>query len=307
MPDYHVFGGCLRCDLDFGELRPAAGAEPNWTLNTLRESPTQKKTELLGEDSATAEAKVYLYRTPDGFLLEYDDTGVFDIRDSGTKISWYPGPEADLDACRADILGRVLPVAMHSAGVLSLHGSATHLSSGAIAMLAPKFHGKSTLAGALVAAGGKLLSDDAVPVEFEPSVMVRPGVHGLRLWEDSARRVDGNRTTETGAGGKMVLSDFPEAQLMLEPTPLSAIYLLSPYLPDGERTGISREKLSPVLAALALVRHNKLGSLLGQSEAANTLDRAASLTKSVPVYSLFFPRDFELLDDVVEQLKDWHN
>lgn len=103
-----------------------------------------------------------------------------------------------------------------------------------------------------------------------------------------------------------VLTDFPEDRLVLETVPLSAVYLLSPARPDGNAPAAQRDLLPPITATVALVRQPKGGCLLGKSESAVVLDRAADLARTVSVYRLRVVRDFDRLDDVVEQLFAWH-
>ncbi|HEV2130864.1 MAG TPA: hypothetical protein VGR27_07170, partial [Longimicrobiaceae bacterium] len=167
--------------------------------------------------------------------------------------------------------------------------------------------GKSTLAHALTDAGARLVTDDALPVQIGRPPMLRPGIHQVRLRRDSASRlIYGEVPPPAGYAGKHVVTDLPEDRLVLETIPLSAIYLLSPVRPDGNPPAAQRDELPSMAATLALVRQTKGGCLLGRTESAVVLERAADLARTAPVYRLRVVRDFDRLEEVVEQLFDWH-
>ncbi|MDQ2929443.1 MAG: hypothetical protein M3Y05_01295, partial [Gemmatimonadota bacterium] len=175
MRDYQLFGGALRSDIEFPELRIVESDAPSWTLRSTSLVPDMSCATLLGEAEVIPGCQVRLYRHANGFRFVFDDTGHFDITDSGRDIAWSKGPNAEDSWVRADVTGRVFAVAMHASGHLCLHGSAVATGGGAIAFLAPKFHGKSTLALALTRAGARLLTDDIVPVDPRTPIQAVPG------------------------------------------------------------------------------------------------------------------------------------
>jgi hypothetical protein len=312
---YRVLGGYLRADLDFPELAAAPADSPStWRLVAGAGVPPSPPLELLGADAVRAAGTVRLHRTPDGFRLEYPDTGVYDISRRGSHITWFPPSERPyeaerfVEAVRIDVLGRVLAVAMHAAGTESLHGSAVVLGDGrAVAFVAPKFHGKSTLASALVASGARLITDDTLPVEPGDPPRAVPGVHSVRMWQDSAGLLGETLPgLELGPWGKLQSSGIPKEWLVDEAVSFAAIYVLTPRPPGADGTAVTRQRLVPVEAAVALIAHAKLGPLLGKADAVGLLAWAVHLAEAVPVYRLRFPRDFEQLPQVVTQLRQWH-
>ena len=308
MPDYSIFGSCLRSEIAFPELRTAINAAPRWRLEISRQRHPPVGTALLGTDDIGGGVAVRLYKLPGGYLLEYDDnTGSFEVSADGGLITWFPVPKADSVMVRLHVIGRVLATALHAAGLFCLHGSGVVVEGGAIGFLAPRFWGKSTLAMALARAGAGLLSDDTLAVHPDDvPVKLWPGVHSVRLWGDSAERIAGDDPAE-GASPfevKRTFTRLPEHLLAREPVPVSAIYLLAPNLGTGPVA--ERESLAPVPAAAALVGHAKIGALLGRSEAPVVLDRAVRIASRVPVYRLDLARDFARLSAVVMQLTEWH-
>src|SRR5438876_1978973 len=276
MPDYSIFGSCLRSEIAFPELRKAINAAPRWRLEISRQRHPPVGTALLGTDDIGGGVAVRLYKLPGGYLLEYDDnTGSFEVSADGGLITWFPVPNADSVMVRLHVIGRVLATALHAAGMFCLHGSGVVLEGGAIGFVAPRFWGKSTLAMALTKAGARLLSDDTLAVDPDAvPLKLWPGVHSVRLWGDSAEKITG----DDPAGGaapfeiKRTLAGLPERLLACSPVLLSAIYLLAPRQGDGPV--VNRAAVAPVPAALSLVAHAKIGALLGRSEAPRVFDQA---------------------------------
>lgn len=305
MPDYSVYGGFLSSEIPFATLPPGSGA-PCWTLRCASGEPLPTELQQLGEDDVDAATRVRLFRHSGGFRLEYDDTGIFDVDSSGTRIDWYAGQRAVAEAVQLDVLGRVLPAAMHASGALCLHGSAVELDAGAVAFLAPKRHGKSTLARALTRAGGRVVTDDVVAIDLEPEPRMRPGVPQLRLLRDSARHLGGSDAAPVGAGGKVVVQPDESSRTARSELPLAALYLLQPVRAELAVESAERVSLDGVAAAMALLPQARLAPLLGKSEASVLLDRAVRLAAVVPTYTLRVARDFARLDDVVSRLLAWH-
>jgi hypothetical protein len=201
----------------------------------------------------------------------------------------------------------VMPVVLHARGTLCLHGSAVALDGGGIGFLAPKFHGKSTLAVALTSRGARLLTDDTLVVELGATPIVQPGIHSVRLWGDSADRFSGSTVVRAeGREGKRVIRPAQRAQLARRGVPLQALYLLRPRAGGGVGPAVQRTLLPQVPSAMSLLGQTRLGELLGGSESAVVLDRAVALVSRVPIYELVVVRDMERMDEVVGQLMEWH-
>ena len=306
MFSYCVFGGHLRSELPFPELRSAESERADWTLRVSHASADRAGGEPFAYGLGS-QCQVVLNRELDCLRLYHSCTGSFDICNRGREILWTPRPGTPVEAGRADVLGRVLAVAMHLQGVLTLHASAVALDTGAIAFIAPKRHGKSTLAMALTRAGARVVTDDALPIKLEASPTVMPGVQSVRLHEDSATSVcrDG-MSGRIGVDGKRVFGQLDVDRLLVGQAPLTAIYVLSPVneLPDS--VVVRRTRLPAVSATMALVTHMKVGALLGTAEASVVLDRSAALARAVPVYRLEVVRDLQRLGEVAEAIYDWH-
>lgn len=307
MNHYTVFGGHLSSELALPELPEAASSPADWVLRVAAgPPPVVAVREELGAASVDEGVAVRLFAIPGGYRLEYDDTGTFDIQAGGVELVWYPAPGASAALAQLDVLGRVLAVAFHAAGVYCLHASAVALAGGAVGFIAPKFHGKSTTAYALVNAGARLITDDTLPVLSGTPPLVRPGVQRVRLWGDSVSAVGASAGEGAESAGKFVVDDLSAQQLLRGTSPLAALYLLAPVVSNPGGEAVARSPLSPVESALALVGHAKVGALLGGSERQVLFRRAVALAGTVPVYRLAVARDFDRLPEVVAQIFSWH-
>lgn len=312
MHDYALLSGCLRSELEFPDLSPIAGPvlEPDWVLRVSTQAPPVTSLSLLGEyDAGYTTAR--LHRTGTGFRLTYANTGSYDVTRDGREMVWYSMPAAPLELVTAVILGPVLALALHGSGFLCLHGSGVELAGRGVVFLAPKFHGKSTLAMALTAAGARLITDDAVVVSPDVPFTLLPATHSVRLWQDSAERLRVDQLAGMLVPGvKQIFTRLPRDMLVWEPVPLAAIYLLQSCRPKANEpllTAATRSRVSLGQAAASLAQRTKLPDpLVGYGVAAADLQRAAAVVRHVPVYRLEVTRDWDRLPEVVEQIFTWH-
>jgi len=306
MRDFKLCGGCLRSSMEFPELRPAKGLAPTWSFQRIKGPAPDRTTTLLGEESIYGDVSARLYRSPEGLRIVVDDTGTYDIGTDGTTITCYALGTAWDDFVRAHLMGRVLATVLHLDGALMLHGSTVAIGGRAVTFLAPKHQGKTTLALALTAAGAELMSDDAVPVEFDhPAPVARPGVHSMRVDPDVASSLAGPATRALTREGKALVG-LPISWTREAPTELDAVYLLVPaaFTDNGEVA--RRTRLRGPEAVVGLLAHTKIGTMLGSWGAKQLLDRAAALADRVPVYRLTVAHDLELLPHVVQVIGAWH-
>jgi hypothetical protein len=307
--DYAVFGGRLRSSIRFPELREHDGDGPfDWSLEIADSTPEMSGAVQLGEHVISKDVSARLYSHASGFRLAYDDTGVFEVSADGRRIRWTPVPGASEESARLDVIGFVLALALHAAGVYALHGSAIATAKGVAAFIAPRGHGKSTLAMALVASGARLGTDDSLAVTpTSRGVMAAPGIQSVRLRNDSFGRLSSGQGIDHGLSNGKRLLRLGQEQAIGRAAPLEAIYLLGPVVSDPAREAVRRAQLAPGVSALVLAGHAKLASLLhGTQEAGVLLERAASVARGVPVFSLELARDMDRLPEVVERVLEWH-
>jgi len=306
MNHYRLFGGTLSSDIEFPGLRETDADVADWSLLRATTPVAAASGRLLGSESVTHGVEVRLWTTDSGYRLDYDDTGTFTIDRAGSDIHWTPG-HAGLETVRIDVTGRVLACALHASGVLTLHASAVVFDGRAVAFLAPKGFGKSTLALAAVLSGATVLTDDTLPVEVtEAAVLARPGLGQLRVRGDVSSRLLGPdpAADDGGAARKRVVRAPERGWSEDRAVPLDALYVLSPVDPRTARRA-RRLRMPTVEAALILTSSAKLGGLLGGSEAGDVLDRSSDLARRVPVYALEVPRTLDALESVTADVAAW--
>ena len=307
MRDYSAFGGILRSELPFPELPETHGGVADWTLRIATSDTRAAALVPLGERRVGTET-YHLSAIADGVRLEYSHAGAFDITAGGSRITWFPSPAAQHELARAIVVGPALALALEMSGCFCLHGSAVAFGERGVGFLAPKHHGKSTLAAALAAAGACFVGDDTLAIAPGSPPMLRPGIASVRLWDDAARAVHVDRLCETVISGvKTTASGFMNDALRRTPVALDAIYVLDPILPEDAHEAAARRRMEPGAAAVSLAHHAKLpDSLVGLRTAGRRLGSAAALATAIPVYTLTIARSFEALPAAVEQIAAWH-
>jgi hypothetical protein len=304
---YAVYGGLLRSDLDFPELVPREGTRHDWRLRVIDCAPPVERDLVLRGERQIGVESYRLWSGPSRLRLEYSHAGCFDITRQGSVITWYRRPDALEELVRNIVLGPALALSLDLAGLMCLHGSAVAIDGQAVVFLGPKYHGKSTLATAMTAAGARLLGDDLVPIELDGHPRVRPGVASVRLWNDAASALAVDRICESVAAGvKTTASGFARDALALADVPVRAVYLLSPERPGGATRPCWRTRLPVGAATIAIAQQAKLpDALIGLRAAGDRLRAAAALASAVPVFMLHTVRDFTQLDAVTRQIADW--
>ena len=305
VPAYRVFGYAIESPIELPELQPWAGREHvDWHIRSSNQSFIGELGTALGTETVFDTVQVRAFGAGDVRTLVFDDTGTFQVRPRERSITWFPGPSATDVAVRADLLGRVLALAAHTDGHLALHASAVSIGDTAIGFLGPKHAGKSTLAMALVRAGARLITDDTLVVRLTKSgAVAAPGVQHVRLWDDAARALGLEPVGTTGA--KPALDCLTPDELTMADVPLAACYVLST-VGGAAASGVGRRRLSAPQAAVACVRFSKLGALTAGADAPAVLERAAVLTRLVPVIDATVTRDLGALDRLAASFVAWH-
>ena len=307
MRHYAAYGACLASEVAFPELTPIAPTGPRWRFTVVPSLPAMRDVTPLGAEPIYDDVDARLVSHRDGHRITIADTGVFDIARDGRELQWEERRESWPDFVRAHCLGRVIATSMYLGGWLPLHASAVGTREGAIAFLAPKGFGKSSLALALTGAGARLLTDDTLPLEITVSgeCIASPGIHSLRVSDEALSALGVAATGDVTRERKRALAPLAPAQLASDPVPLRAIYLLDPMMP-GAGAPVSRVRLPETLAAVGIVAHVKSGRMLGAAAAPALLERAARVVARVPVHRLEVTRDLALLASVARDVLDWH-
>lgn len=254
-------------------------------------------------DIADGTSWAVFFRIAAGVLVRFPNLADFEMSADGREIACIPAPEV----CNATIehlyLNQVLPLALSSCGKPVFHASAVEVAAGAIAFIGQSGRGKSTLAAAFAIDGHPFLSDDGLVLEQIDGVYaVQPSHPSLRLWEDSERRLLGEKAEAAPA-----LDYTSKARLLAgrrlihcnEPRPLLIAYFLG----DGSVADIALRRLTEAEAMVELTKHSFLLDVEDKALIGAHFDRTTALANSVPCFALDYPRRYNELTAVVEALR----
>jgi hypothetical protein len=302
-----VFGEDLATDLPLPGLpvvAPDDGQFPYWALVTeaphgdaTQHSPSAR---IVGTLPYGNDVAVTLAAGATGSEIVFSDTGRFTVNPT-TRVITHRAPGAvDRSAVALDLIGVVLPYALHQRGAWCVHASAVQTQDGVIAFIAPRGSGKSTLAAACVQRGCALVADDVVVLRptLAEGVQVVPAGLPLRLRAEAARAMGATDAQHDGWGKVRV-----HGAVAGTVSRLSACYVLTPVTAE---TAVSRELRSTRAAAIALLANGKLTALLGAGSTGDALSRCIELAQQIPVYDLAVPRALAHLPAVTTQLLHWH-
>ncbi|AFK55892.1 hypothetical protein [Tistrella mobilis] len=190
-----------------------------------------------------------------------------------------------------------LAAALLLRGRLPLHAAAVVMAGQAILIAGASGRGKSTLAAALVGAGGQVIADDMVsPMVTGGRVVAAPVLPRLRLMADAAGHF--GLTGPVAPDGKILVT--PAADPLPDPVPVAALLLL------GDRgDGPARSGRLAALAAVPAIR----GQITGGAATLPLYDRTAAfstalldLARHMPVLTLSLPEGLGRLDEVSRTL-----
>lgn len=222
-------------------------------------------------------------------LARWGDAGVFVLGRAGALVLVAGDP--DDAAWQRVVLDSVLSTAALAAGFEALHAAVVlpEDGRGAVALVGGQGAGKTSIALALLARGGRLVADDVAVLDRDEPALVHPGprlmnvpvASGARAGAGAARGVpDGATTLATFPDDRWVL--LPPERAVGRPIPLRAVVLLDRTAPPG-----SEPAIRPVAFPAAVLLTHALDS--GQARRAVRLDRLAALAAAIPTSTLQAP------------------
>lgn len=209
-----------------------------------------------------------------------------DIDATGTNVIVTASPGADGDVISLVTSGLLLAVVLAVRGEPLLHASAVESDGRALAIAGPSGRGKSTLAAMMVAAGGKLVSDDHLRAVVDSS--------GARCWRSAVtvRARDGGLGPAMAAvlGARRRATD---GRLLLDTAvsdrdPSRLTGLVIP-LPDPEVDAVQVEPLRGAPAVGAILASRALPGQLCPDWERALLDHAVDVVSAVPVWAARIP------------------
>lgn len=290
---YRLFGLTVASDFALPHVLPAEGKEIVDIAIVRSEVPSGSRAAMNG---------TMFEFGPFEQRLAWSSVGEFRIL-GADRIEVSPIPEVSDALVALPLLGSVIATLLQRRGLFVLHASAAAVDGRAIALLGDKGAGKSTTAGALVAAGHRLLADDVVALEFSADrPCVLPAIGQLKLWDpatESLGHPPGLARGERLHPSIEKSSYAVEAAFNGSPACLHRLYVLR----RGETTRVSAMSATEGIAAL--FRYSYMGRF-GDSAFGSTLGehfrRCALLADAGAVHVLEVPNDLRRLDEAVEMI-----
>jgi hypothetical protein len=288
---YRAFGMVIRSAFALPELVPTDERSPDLIVRRAKVDrvapvlPTLRTAEFTATEQYLGFASIAKYLIRDGAIIDVDVEPGFDSTLLGFSL-----------------LGPVMAVIVHLRGNLVLHGSALTVDSASAIFLGDKGAGKSTIAGAMIANGHQLLTDDVVAIDCEAQAGPRilPGYPMVKLTDAAldAFRLNAISLLPTEIGGfdkrrTRIDSAFPSA-----PSPARVAYVLA----RGETAAI--EPLSPLEGYQAMLRYSYMtrfgAAALSGAAAAQHMRQCARLAETIKIARLVTPNSLARLADAVE-------
>jgi hypothetical protein len=225
-------------------------------------------------------------RCAGGYLLRFPDLSDFVVSPAGDRLDCHPAPRLPASTLRHLLLDQVLPLALTLTGRLVLHASAVHLPGfGSIAFAGESGRGKSTLAAAMVSRGGQLVTDDTLVLDCAgETVMAVPGYPGVRLWPDRLPQSARGRGAPVAHYTSKRRHAADAVAFRSRPSPLRAIYILSPRARGIAAAEFSRS--GPRARLMLLVRFAHVMDVDDRARLAQLFDRVGGVAARVPVARL---------------------
>ena len=191
----------------------------------------------------------------------------------------------------------VVPLALQSYGLESLHGAAVETEAGALALCGPSHAGKTTLTYALSARGHRVLADDGLVVEIPQAVgpqappVLHPIPFSLLLREPAAAYF--------GSAAGLADGTAEAREASGSPVPLAAVVLLE-RRPGTEPLPTAVTRLEPREAFTTLMSHGYRSSFDIKDRNARTVAAFIRFAEATPVYRLTYTSGLEHLAATAE-------
>lgn len=264
-----------------------------------------KKTILIGAlKGANGQDTISAYKGEDFYLLKIHGYLDFKISSNGRYITYYPKSTTLREHIWIGLFGPALSLALRLQEIITLHSSAIAYQDQAIVFLGDSGVGKSTLSAAFAIEDKyDLITDDVLPIyQTGQEFYAAPGVPWIKLWPEVCNYFLENELEFTKVSPEIEKRYVPYSSdkvcICSRTCQLGRIYLLEPFAPTIPKKEIAIQPISPLEATFALVKHTFHGYALEGKILAKELRAYTRLASQVPVYRIFYPKNFEVLTSV---------
>lgn len=302
---YSAYGLCIASPIELPELSASKTAVARNSAGATRDDAVVIELDRINLSEGSGSDRILAWAKPGDACLHYRGAATFHLI-NGCRVVVDTHPEADSRAVRLFLLGPVMALLLHQRKMLVLHASAVVVDGEVIAFAGEKGEGKSTLAGAMTAAGYPLFCDDVLAIDLRrpDQIVAHPGFPQLKLMPDSAAQI-GLSATDL----PRVHPDYEKraARIDRKSTSLALHVKRLFILQTADQDAI--EPLSPQNRLVELVRHSYLAPLLETTgESADHFRQVVMLANRIEICALKRTRDLSRLREtvgrVIEDLKN---
>jgi hypothetical protein len=161
------------------------------------------------------------------FLLRMEQVAAYYVC-NGSKITIQPLGHAAAGEISAFLTGTAFGALLHQRRLLPLHASTVLFNNKCLLFAGISGAGKTTLAAALLKAGGTLVADDISVIDFSGEhPAVRPAFPAVKIWADSLRHLGLSAEGLEPVRGELQKYYLPVSQFSRVHTGIHAIFILT--------------------------------------------------------------------------------
>ena len=244
------------------------------------------------------------YRLGNGYLLRFPGLADFEVSADGTEVVAHPADGTDAATVEHLYVNQLVPLALSRQGRPAYHASVVTLPGGAVAFLGRSGAGKSTLAASFALDGSPFLTDDSLLIEeADGHCRVLPSHASLRLWDDSVEALVGPGTPQAGP-----ISYSSKARLLAgdalaycdDQQPLLAAFVLEP---QGT-AAVTIQALTGLDRYMSWLSNSFLLDIEDHNLLSRHFEWTHRISGAVPTFSLDYPRDYGILPDVRNAVRE---
>lgn len=236
--------------------------------------------------------------------------GIFEsvVAANGRSVDCARPAEADQGSFEANLLNFVLSTALTQQGEEPLHATVLAIDGGTVALLGPSGAGKSTLAAFLIGQGARLVTDDMLRLTFaDGRGYAHYGPNRLKLLDEAAQRLLPGSIAAgyfNALSGKLMVQPDDAIGSRRAPLPLAALFWLGDLTDEAPvASGVTTARLG----GLELMRVLTSSAMNIRDDTPQRLARqllfAERVARTLPVHALVYPRDYELLGRVADEIR----
>lgn len=256
----------------------------------------------------TGELCISCAKQDDAYLLRFPGTIDYLISHSGRLVTYFSSPNIPKKTIRHLLLDQVIPRILGQEGKLVLHASAVKLTNTqAVAFIGASGRGKSTLASSFFQWGAELLTDDCLLLDVSSkSAVAFPNYHGVRLFDDSAQSIFGDKTLHPQVSHytskKRIALNRREAS-----TEITKGYAMSAFFLLVEPQEAEHIEISSIKGASELITILEQIFTLDPTDKQVTVQQFKNLgnllASGMKIYQLKYPREYSKLPLVQEKIQ----